>query len=208
MISSRYAVPVALLLFVVAIPTLIHNYVGATSTDGRSLESIDEALIGYTSEPFKKHGADWVQEMFNSKDWIQRIYTDATGVRVRLFVARSYDHKSLYHHPELGLSHGSDLKSQGTILLSAQPEIPVHLLKNTKGTELVAYVLLHDDDFIQNPVSYQIGNALNLLFASRQPMTLFYVAQSNLRQGETFDKTPAAAILLESVRRFEASNSH
>ncbi len=202
MISSRYAIPVILLLFLALIPTLIHTYAGAELDDGKSVAVVEKGLNGFISEPYGRHRQEWVDEMFKSQDWFERVYTHPGKNDVRLFVARSYDHKRLYHHPELGLSYGSNLEQQGTVRLTGGQDIPVHLYNQVDGLGFAGYVLLYDDEFVEDPISHQIKNTLALLVSARKPLTLFYISGSYEKPGVDFRETPAAAILAAAIQDF------
>ena len=203
MISSRYALPVTMLLALALIPTVFHSYLAALIDDGRSVESISHVLGDFSSQPYNRHKAQWVKEVFDSQDWVERIYKSSSGAKVRLFVVRSYDLKRLYHHPELALSRGADLKSEGVFMLHGESEIPVHLLQSNSGHGLVAYVLLHDGMFIKDPLAHQLLEAFKQLVSARKAMTLFYVSDSISPNGADFNKTSAAFILGEAVKSFQ-----
>ncbi len=204
MISSRYTLPVIVLLGLALIPTVIHSYLQAREDDGRTTANIPTTLAGISSQPYTRHSAQWVKGMFDSEDWIERIYKKKNGDKIRLFVARSYDHKRLYHHPELGLSHGGNLSSEGVVELPGESKIPVYLLRNSRGKRVVAYVLLYDGRYIQNPVKHQIGESLTLLVNPRKPMTLFYIDATGSPVIDRFANTSSAQLLAAAVHRFMA----
>ena len=201
MTSTRYALPVALLLTLALIPTVIHSYFGLTKNDGSSVKNIRPVLENFSSTPTNRNPA-WGEQTFGSEDWFERTYKDEQGHSIRLFVARSFDHKRLYHHPELVLSYGSDLSNGGIDLLPEQPEIPVNLLRSNTRLGLAAYVLLYDGEFIGNPISHQVKDAFNLLISARKPMTLFYIADLNAPSDAIFDKTAAADLLKKAIKDF------
>jgi hypothetical protein len=205
MISSRYALPVILLLILALLPTIIHSYLGSEYDDGKSVQSIPIALAGFTSQPYLRHKDPWVKSLFDSEDWMERIYKNSKGEKVRLFAARSYDYKRLYHHPELALSHGINLKEEGIINLPGVPEIPVFILRNSSGHGVVAYALLHEGKFIQNPVSHQIKEIFTQLFRSRKAMTLFYVSDTTSTVSDKFNKTSTASILASAIKSFNTN---
>ena len=201
MISSRFALAVVFILAVALVPTAIHNYFGLVVDDGKAVKTLHPILDTFTSTPTNRK-AQWVEEMFDSNDWSERLYTDSHGSKVRLFMARSYNHKRLYHHPELALSYGSDMRAEGIVLLPGQPEIPVHLLRSKAG--LAAYVLLYDDEFVSNPILHQILDSLSLLFRGRKPLTLLYVSVPNTSNDSDFTKSAAASILIAAIRSFRS----
>ena len=74
MISSRYSLPVVLLLILALLPTIIHSYLGSEYDDGKSVHSIPTVLAGFSSEPYLRHKDPWVKSQYGSEDWIERIY--------------------------------------------------------------------------------------------------------------------------------------
>jgi hypothetical protein len=203
MISTRYALPVALILMLALIPTVIHGYLGMKTDDGLSVTNINPILDNFTSTPTNRQPT-WGEDTFGCDDWIERIYTDEQGKSFRLFVGRSYDHKRLYHHPELALSYARDLRSTGQIRLPGQPEIPVNLLHNDTRPNMAAFVLLYDGKFIDNPISHQVRDSLKQLVSAGKPMTLFYLADDNAPKGTAFNNTPAASLLEKAIKDFMA----
>jgi hypothetical protein len=201
MISARYALPVSLVLMLALIPTVIHSYLGLKTDDGLSVKKIKPELGNYNSEPTNRQPG-WGEETFGSVDWIERAYTDEQGKTLRLFVGRSYDHKRLYHHPELALSYAKDLRSEGRIRLHGQPEIPVNLLRNEMRPNMAAFALLYDGKFIDNPISHQIRDSLKQLISARKPMTLFYIADDNAPKNTAFIQSPAASLLNKAIKDF------
>jgi len=203
MISTRYAVPVIILLALALIPTTIHSYIGATIDDGKSVNNIAVRLNNFSSVPSKRN-ARWGMDVFGSKDWFERDYFDTQRTKVRLFVARSYDHKRLYHHPELALSYRQNLTEKSISYLPGHPEIPVHVLSNDDKSELVAYILLYDNKFIKNPIMHQLGDSARLLVNARKPMTLFYASQSVPPSNAQFEKSSTASLLLSAIQSFRS----
>ena len=201
MISTRYALPVALILMLALVPTVIHGYLGMKTDDGLSATNINPVLDNFTSTPTNRQPG-WGEDTFGCEDWIERTYTDEQGKSLRLFVGRSYDHKRLYHHPELALSYAKDLRSEGRIRLPGQPEMPVHLLRNDMRPNIAAFVLLYDGKFIDNPISHQIKDSLKQLISARKPMTLFYVADDNAPKNTAFIQSPAASLLNKAIKDF------
>lgn len=200
MISARYAPAVVVLLLVAFVPTLIHVYAGLERDDGLRVDAIPQQLAGMSSSPTDRRKA-WGEAVFDSHDWFERLY-EKSGKQVRLFVGRSFNQKRIYHHPEIALSRGVDLGKAEIVHLPAHPGVPVHLMKQKNGRGAAAYVLLYRNGFVSDPVANQLGDALWQLFNPREPMTLFYVAQSNLPPGTGFEESAAAAILMEAVTSF------
>jgi hypothetical protein len=206
MISTKYAATVVLLLTVALIPTTIHSYLGLMKDDGISVKNINPVLENFTSV-LSKRNAGYGEETFGSQDWVERIYTDNAGDRsIRLFIAKGYDHKRLYHHPELALSYAKDLISNGQTRLATNTEVSVHLLKNDRLPNIAAYVLLYDGKSIDNPIIHQALDALNLLVSARKPMILFYISDDNPPKNTDFNQTPAGLILAEVIASYRSQS--
>lgn len=201
MVSSRFSLPVALVLVLALIPTIIHSYLDSRHDDGLSVQNLPRVLNGYSSKDTDRN-PQWGEDVFDSQDWIERNYSSPGGPVVRLFAARSYDHKRLYHHPELGLSYGTSLRSQGVIHLPGPSPIAVHYLRNERGRGGVVYALLYDDEVVEDPISHQIRDSFNMLFGAKKPMTLFYVSTSDLPAVEDLDSSPGALVLRTAVESF------
>ena len=206
MVSSRFSLPVALVLALALIPTIIHSYLDSKHKDGLSLQNLPRVLNGYSSKKTRRN-PQWGEDVFDSQDWIERNYSIPGGPVVRLFAARSYDHKRLYHRPELGLSYGVSLQSQGVIHLPGSAPLPVHFLRNERGRGGVVYALLYDDELVEDPISHQIRDSINILFGSKKPMTLIYVSASNLPAVEDLGSSPAALVLRAAVESFRLQSS-
>ena len=168
MISTRFATPVIALLGITLVPVVIHTYVGMTATDGKSATDVSVSLDGRNGVDTNRRPG-WVREQYDATDFIERKY----GSDVTLFVARGYDVKKLYHHPELGVGRGRGYEPAGVKRVPAKSgSIPVHLLTSSGG--LAGYVLLYDGQFIERPYRFHISQALSLLVKPRQQMTLFF----------------------------------
>jgi hypothetical protein len=203
MISTRYAVPAAFILALAMIPTLIHSYLGLTQDDGATVKTINPALDNFTSS-LSKRNADYGEETFGSYNWIERIYKNEEGKSIRLFIAKGYDHKRLYHHPELALSYAKGLNSNGQIPLASHPEIAVNLLKNDTKPNMAAYALFYDGKFIDNPISHQVLDSLNLLISARKPMVLFYISDDSPPKNTSFNETTAALLLTKAIASYQS----
>jgi hypothetical protein len=206
MISSRFLVPVSLLLALTLVPTVVHYYVAITPDDGLTVQAInielDRVRAGSTARR-----AGWVEDTFASKDWLENSYTDADGRKVLLFVARSFDLKRLYHHPEIGLLRGADFDREKVIKAASMPEIPIHFLRKRSGAGAAAYVLLFDGEFVDNPIAMQLKTSFEMLFSASKPLTLFFVYDSMLHRDSVFEASPAAPVLAEAINSFSLQNA-
>ena len=201
MISSRYGVVVALLLGLALVPTLIHSYYGLLHRDGLTTKGIAASLAGFQSSPTKRK-SKWVKDTFDSEDWIERNYVSRRGQSARLFAARSYDLKRLYHHPELAILYGIDLKDEGVHWLPGSPEVPVRLLRKRSGKGAAVYTLLYDDQFVSNPIGFQLQTSLELVFSPRKALTLLLVFDKDLAADQALEGSHAVRVLLSAVESF------
>ncbi|WP_394754011.1 hypothetical protein [Crenothrix sp.] len=203
MIASRYATPVAVLLSLALIPTVIHSYLKLAVDNSASTKAIRADLGEFISVPTRRN-LNWGTHTFGCTDWFERTYKDKQGNTARLFVGRAYDHKRLYHHPELALSYAGDLRANGKILLSASQSVPLNLLHHNTRSNIAAYALFFNGQFIDDPVAHQIKNSMSLLVSPEKPMTLFYISEDNLENQTVFEKTLSAKVLKEAIKSFLA----
>ena len=200
MIAHRYLPAVCVLFACALVPTLIHSYSDALPHDGRTAAAIPTLLAGYTSTPTSRN-ATWGKRRFDSDDWIDRNYSKGSR-RVRLTVVRSYDPKSLYHHPELAIDDSTAFSGVETQHDPARPDMPIHVLAPAAGVNAAAaYVLHYGDRFVDNPIVFQLLTAGELLVTKRQAMTIFFA----LERGSSEVGSPLAPpvdLLLAAVDDF------
>jgi len=201
MMSKRQALSVIVIVLLALIPTIIHSYLDLKTVDKLSTSHISQVIDSYVSKPTQRK-AGWGEDTFACYDWFERIYTNQQGKSVRLFVGRSYDHKRLYHHPDLALSYGKDLRMIGEIKYSEQFNIPVKLLANDTKFVIAAYALLYDKQFVENAISHQLMSSIIQLITPRKPMTLFYVEEENMPEKSKFSETEAALVLEKAIKDF------
>jgi hypothetical protein len=201
MIATRYTLPVAVLLSIALVPTIIHSYLNLSIDNSSPAKSISAMFSDLTSTPTRKNPG-WGEETFGCTDWFERTYKDKQGNEVRLFVGRGYDHKRLYHHPELALSHAVDLRSTGLIKLLGEHVIPVNVLHHTTQSKIAGYALFYDGHFIDDPIAHQVKNSLSLLVNAKKPMTLFYVSEDNIDNQTNFEKTLSAKVLTAAIKNY------
>lgn len=203
MIAARFAPPTALLLVLAVAPTLIHNYKGLTVDDGLTVTAIQAVLDNLPSRPTNRRSG-WGLEHLASEDWMERTYRVGQE-DVRLFAARSYDAKRLYHHPELAVLRGFETRSAGLSTLPGRPEAAIHLLTTSqKGRRgVAAYALLYDGLYVRNPIAFQLRTAVPLMFGGRRAMTLF-LASDLSGSLDRLDQAPAVKVLAAAIQAFEA----
>jgi hypothetical protein len=205
MISPRFVPATCVLVALSLVPTLIHSYAGVVVDDGRTAAAVPDILAGFTALPTSR-SATWGQRRFGSDDWVERRYRNGVDEAV-LTVVRSYDAKTVYHHPELAVAYGTGFESHEVRRFDAHPDLPVHVLSPMPGVSATAvYVLRYDDRFIESPVLFQLRNAGELLVSGRKPMTLFFVLMPQ-RLSQLEGSAPLR-VLFAAVDAFVAQQTH
>lgn len=200
MLSTRYAAAVLVLLGLAAVPTVIHSYRDSTIADGRSARAIPMRLAGETGAPTARR-AGWGEDRLGATDWTERRYGSP---EVKLFVARSFDPKRLYHHPELAVDYGQSYQGSEVVRLPGRPDVPVHLLRGENNSgRLALYVLHSGNGYVEDPIRFQLRSSFELLFGRRTAMTLFFAAQ-DMAPDQSVEASRAAAVLMAAVAAFEA----
>jgi hypothetical protein len=200
MISSRFVPAICALFALALVPTLLHSYSDTVVDDGRSVTAIDERLGSLVSVPSDRNPT-WGKRRFDSDEWIERIYSggDVKG-HLRLTVVRTFDAKSVYHHPELAVAYGTSFTGSEIRHFPERPEIPVHVLRSAQGVPSAAmYVLHYDDRYVANPIAFQLRLAGELLVSRRKPMTLFFIVDE--RGSNVAARTQLLFTALDSFQR-------
>ena len=206
MISRRFAQALLVALAVALLPTLRHGYFGHLAAAPRVTEgSLPTAVQGALGSPRARTGG-WMTSTYAADSWAERSYRPAGRGEVSLFVARGFDLKKLYHHPELFVSYGTSLRPAGVSVLPGTPPLPVTVLRSARGegTELVIYALVSGDEVVANPYVYQGQAALRQLLRGRELLTLIYVHASDANPDGPIDAEPAARVLRDAVAGFLA----
>ncbi len=201
MISTRYVRIVCALIGLTLVPTFIHSYSASTLSDGRTTQAVPTSLAGYEGTPSGRN-ASWGKRRFESDDWMERIYRSATD-EVKLSVIRSYDAKSLYHHPELAVSYGPSYVRTEVRRFPQRRDIPVHVLYTDNNAGTVAmYALHYDNGFVEDPIRFQLRTAGELLFSGRKAMTLFFLTDESAPAGIEIDSLPSIGLVFAAIDRF------
>jgi hypothetical protein len=192
-IASRYLPATAVLLAVALVPTILHSYVGITASDGKSSGIIARNLHGIEGIDTSRR-AVWVNEQYGTADFIERQY----GPDVTLFVARGYDAKRLYHHPEIGVAHGRRFEPEYLAHVSTtHGPVPVHVLIGEDG--LACYALLYDEQFVESPFRFEAAHILTTLIGPAKEMTLFFARGSAAANPS---ESSAVRILVAAIESF------
>ena len=206
-VSGRYLAALLAVLLVALVPTVRHGYVStlaaAPSVTAASVPATFEGAPGATRE----RPAAWIAETYGADSWVERTYDVAGTGQVRIFVARGYDLKKLYHHPELGILHGVSLTPAGTVPLDGHPERRVHVLRGDGvGGASALYALVYRGAWIADPYRLQLSSALSTLWAARHPLTLILVSGAVV-DGEGRPTALGVRALGESWQAIEATDA-
>jgi hypothetical protein len=194
-ISMRYAPAVAVLVGLALVPTILHAYIGFTASDQATSHRVSRQLGGIDGVDTARDVA-WVKQYFNTTDFIERRY----GADVTLFVARGFDAKALYHHPELGLAYGRTFTSTEVIdQTSSSGTIVLRLLEGADG--FACYALLYGNEFVDSPLRFEVRRAVSLLFGPRREMTLFFAHGPATTHAS---ESPVTRIVVAAVDSFRA----
>jgi hypothetical protein len=195
--STRYLPWASALLALALVPTVIHTYIGASTDDGRTTAAIPLRLGGFDALPAERSVA-WARRELASTDFLERRY----GPDVTLFAARSYDAKRLYHHPELAIAHGEDYQQKRVVRPQARPSVPLHVLTGPGRT--AAYAVFYGDEFIEDPIRFQLKSALALVFRPTRLTTLLLVRAPRSYPVDNFESSPLMTVLIAAVDSFVA----
>jgi hypothetical protein len=201
-IAPHFSLPVAVLLGLALVPTIIHQYIGLAVNDGRVASAVQMDLAGLKGTATGRKSA-WSVRKFDSTDWIERWYT-ADNERIQLLVARSFDLKRLYHHPELAIVQTDDLISRGIVRLPDRAAMPLHVFESSRSDKrgVAMYTLHYDREFVSDPMRFQIRTAASLLVSGRRQMTLFFVYDNDVPAGVPVEELHATRVLVAAVDSF------
>ena len=201
MIVPRYAPAVCVLLALASIPTFIYGYAGVVVDDGRRTSAIASTVAAFSSSQSDRR-SNWGKRLFDSDDWFERRYESGAD-EVLLTVIRSFDLKSLYHHPELAVAYGTPFTKNDVQFLGPDGRIPVHVLETADDTGPVAlYVLHYGNQFVTDPIRFQLRTAADLLFSGRRQMTLFFATGERRQAGQSVRDLSWSPVLLKAIGQF------
>lgn len=184
MISRRHLVALLVILGVALAPTVPHGYIGRVTQAPKVVEgSLPSAVGGVTGTPKIRTGG-WMKDTYGADSWAERTYQPAGQGEVGLFVARGFDMKKLYHHPELGVLRGRSFEPQRIKVLEGDGKEIVHVLRNLSTSESAVYALLYEDRWVGNPYLLQLSSAFSTLWTGQRPITLVFAYGHVLADGE------------------------
>lgn len=201
MMSTLYARAIIVLLCVAGAPAIMQSIVGREHDDGWRADAVSARLGVIDGVPTRRQPS-WVQRRFASTDFTERIYGST-----RLFIVRSFEFTSLYHHPELAVAYRSGVTYAGlTRLKDGDRTIPVSVVRSAKGERgLGGYVLLYGRDrFVDRPYWFHVRLAGELLLRPRENMTLFFVYDEGAPPNSSLDDASCARVLMDAIESFQA----
>lgn len=175
MMSTRFSLHVFLLAVIGLLPVARNHYL-PNETDQRCAEMA--MPVPSATQRVWPEEPPWLSEAFDTDDWAVRRVIDDSGSEIVLYVVRSFDWKRLYHHPELAIAHGHDLRYSGVSRLREAPEVPLHTLRG-QANGVAVYSLVYDEVPIAEPIREQLYLGLKVLFRPRRPMTLVFGLRRN-----------------------------
>ena len=197
MIVPRFLPAVCVLLALALVPAAARTMSGRTVPPRSTVALVPPAVDGVTAQRSERN-ATWGKRRFDSDDWTEQRYGTSPDA-VRLTIIRSYDLKSLYHHPELAVAYPAAFEPVVTEHLAGRPDIPVHVLRPVGESPTTAmYVLEYGGRYIDDPLWFQVRAAGELLLSPPRPMTLFFVTDP-AGAGSDLRHSRAARVLLASV---------
>lgn len=204
MISTAHARAIIVLLCLAGAPAVAQSIAGREHDDGWRADAVSTRLGAVEGAPTRRQSS-WVQRRFASTDFTERTY-GAT----RLFIVRSFEFTSLYHHPELAVAYRTGATYAGlTKLKHGDRTIPVSVVRSERGTRgLGAYVLLYGQErFVARPYWFHLRLAGELLLRPRQPMTLFFVYDDTASPSTSIEDASCARVLMDAIDSFQAQST-
>ncbi len=172
MMSPRFARWVAAMALVALVPTVVHSYLGLLIDDGRRLAQLPAAFEQVQGRDVLRRPG-WMRDNYRADEFTERLYALPTG-EVRLFAARSFDPKALYHHPELGVLHGVGLGRARVVNAPGRGDIPLFVLEG-QPRGIAVYALEYQGQFVSDPLWFQARLALSTLVQGKHQMAILLV---------------------------------
>jgi hypothetical protein len=199
-ISGRHAVALLVLFALALLPTVQHGYVGYTATALRVTQDVLPVSVDGIGGAPKQRTGGWMTSTYAADSWAERTYTRPGAGDVSLFVARGFDLKKLYHHPELGVLRGNSFEPLRRATIDGEP---VHVLQNLADGDSAVYALIYEQEWVGNPYVLQASSAFTSLWTGRRPLTLVFVYGPVLDRGQP--TATAARLLPAAVERLRTA---
>ncbi|MCP4007608.1 MAG: hypothetical protein GY725_25790 [bacterium] len=179
-ISARYAPHIAVMLAVVLIPVVIHDYVGWRRDDCAN----PGVLIpdSYAERQPEKRQS-FMKSAFAADQWREgRVHGDRGETPLSYSIIRSWNAKRVYYRPAHRIAPARKPSGEHLKWVEHKGErIPIHVGDFGKRTlggvrSLSVYALLYDSQPVANPYWTQLLAAPSMLIRGSQPMTLLIVS--------------------------------
>ncbi len=206
-VSRRYAVHLALLSLLIAVPTLVHWSGRYEARDCRQ----PEALYPASSRMAPMRGElGKVGEHADRGRAAGRDRVD--GFEVEYVVNRSFHPRRVYHKPARGLvTGGQSLVTEVELADDGGEGLPIHWvhIEKTVGSNqripVAGYVLMYDGRPVRDPIRAQLLSAPKQTVLGRLPMTI-YLAWARVVPSRADEARRAVeSWLLESARTYHAA---
>jgi hypothetical protein len=216
--SARYALPIALLLLLTAVPALLHESARFEVEDCAAPEQVLALGNGRLPDGGGREAVErYLQRAAAGGRYGAGDLPLGGGPgRLDFVILRSYDAKLVYHWPAARLTwnaRGSQRPDRHALELHATPAgtLPVHraffetLEKQGGDAFVVAYLLVYHEQPVANPYLAQLRAAPLELVSGRRPMWLFYVSGRVPRERREVAEQAARDWLLGAWQRFRSA---
>jgi hypothetical protein len=201
MISDRWVGAIMALVVAALVPTVLHSYVDWRVDNDRPATEVPLQLDEFAGVS-QDAGRSWLRDGFAAIDWIHREYTAPGAIPVSLLVARSFDAKRLFHHPEKAVPYARFTEPVGVVQIASNGRyFPVHLLRGESGA-VAAYCLVYDGDFVASSLLFQFRLARQALVQPRKPMTLLFAYDSSRKKARRTEQSPAVRLVVAATREY------
>lgn len=175
-VSTRFAVPLALLCCAALVPVALNAYAGRRIDDCAH----PQALIPGTGIDDPTRRAERERAIHQEFDGFAfREGTLRGESRLEYSIIRSFDPKRVYYRPEYWLSGHAEASSIRVEPVEvAGRSIPIHRVEFAPKAGLVrqaAFLLVYRGEPIANAMAEQLRAAPSLMIRGARPMTLYYV---------------------------------
>jgi hypothetical protein len=191
MTSTRYFLPALLLLLLALVPTVFNFYRGLPVTTTGFAESLPLELGEMAGADTGRRPAD-VNRIFQTEDWVERVYTDGNSRQIILFLARGYDARPFFHYPEGGVLWWRWSTREHKTKWMDGPSGPVQtnelFLRSPNLTTRALYVFMIGGKPAENPYLSILKQVPRMLMGKREPYHLIFVHESGNPAGKGSDQ--------------------
>ena len=175
-LSTRYAVPLLVLLALALAPVAHHALVDRTLDDCADPAALLDTTAIEGSTPSHQHDTGrWSLIQWTQGD------VDTRGLKIpamRYHVVRSFEPARLALGPTETLVTPINFSPARLRWVEADGErLPVHsvYVHSWSGSRVATYLFAYGDRAVENPFGAGLGNAISQLWSGTQPLTLFVI---------------------------------